>query len=89
MKYNFKSNDFLITSTGRITIDKGFKVLEKVILNGFNNNIKFLIVGEGSYKKTMMKNLSKYLDKSVFFLVIKKILILLIIHQIYLFMYSS
>ena len=52
-------NDILIVSTGRITIDKGFEIIKDVIKIGdFDSNVKFIIVGEGAYRKQMMNELS-------------------------------
>lgn len=46
----------LIVSTGRITREKGYDILLRVIRDSkFNSLVKFIIVGEGSYLKQMKK----------------------------------
>lgn len=49
-KYNIKSDDIVIVSTGRISREKGYEDLCNAIIKwNPTTNIKFLIVGEGEY----------------------------------------
>jgi glycosyltransferase involved in cell wall biosynthesis len=53
---NISTDDIVIVSTGRITKDKGFDILWETIKKvGKRKNIKYLIVGEGSYKQTLFE----------------------------------
>ncbi|MBE5039339.1 glycosyltransferase [Ructibacterium gallinarum] len=66
----FSDEDILIVSTGRIEIEKGFATLLKMIVeHWWDSNIKFIIVGEGSYLGHM-KSVISAADKStqVFFM---------------------
>ena len=49
---NIKPDDIVIVSTGRITCDKGYDVFWKTIQEmGHSDNVKYVIAGDGDYKK--------------------------------------
>ena len=49
-----KYNDIVVTSTGRITVEKGYDILKEVVLRcGDVPNIKFIIAGDGPYRNAM------------------------------------
>jgi glycosyltransferase involved in cell wall biosynthesis len=59
IKYGFDDSDIVIVSTGRITEDKGYGVLLDIIKKGqWQNNIKFLIVGDGDYLPVIKKEIA-------------------------------
>ena len=61
--------DLIIVSVGRITKDKGYHILEDIILKLKNEeNLRFIIVGNGDYFNTMKKNLSSLIIKKKVFL---------------------
>lgn len=65
-KMNFSDDDIVIVSTGRINIEKGYDILWETIKKiGKNNNFKYVIAGEGDYKKEFQKNIvdNGYEDK--------------------------
>lgn len=60
----FDDNDVLITSTGRITIEKGFAVLiESIKKMTMPENVKFVIVGKGEYSETLKKEIEAFAIK--------------------------
>ena len=73
-EFGFSENDFLITTTGRITIDKGYDCLCKIIINHlWEKNVKFLIVGDGNYITNFKKEIKNHkLENQVFFLGYRK-----------------
>lgn len=63
------NKDIIVVSTARITAEKGFDVLKEVIKNNKNDNVRFLIVGDGEYLNVLRKDLKKYIkSKKVFLL---------------------
>ncbi len=61
-----KSSDIVISSSGRITREKGYAVLTEAIKRINDPNIKFIIVGDGEYLGQMQKELSHEIaDKRV------------------------
>lgn len=53
-----KSDDVVIVSTGRITLEKGFGTIKDIILNGKPwGKTKFVIVGDGNYKNQFEKEI--------------------------------
>lgn len=58
--FGFDVADIVVVSVGRVTKDKGFHVLTEAI-NNFKeySNLKFLIVGNGSYLYEMQEKLSE------------------------------
>lgn len=69
-EFGIDENDILAISVGRITIDKGFKVLLKSILKIKNtaDNLKFFVVGEGDFLDEMKNEIQEYHLKNIFFL---------------------
>lgn len=66
-EFNFEDDETIVTYVGRVTIDKGMKVLENVIeINKLNKKIKFLIVGSGDYLNFFKHNMR--LNENVIFL---------------------
>lgn len=67
-RLGIEGSDILIVSTGRITKEKGFADLTDVILRfADRKNVKFIIVGDGSYLHTMQQRLQAQIDcKRVF-----------------------
>lgn len=68
---NIKLSDVVIISTGRITLEKGYGdllLIAKEIL-GSIDNIKFLIVGNGSYLEQMKTEMRRYgyKDRVIFY----------------------
>lgn len=57
---NIDESDIVIVSTGRITKDKGYEILLDIIKNVNKKQVKFLIVGDGDYKKTMEEEINSY-----------------------------
>ena len=55
----FSHNDIVIASSGRITEEKGFKILQEVIHSIKSPHIKFLIIGDGEYLSTMKSALEE------------------------------
>lgn len=52
--YNIKKDDIIITSTGRITKEKGFDILlELMEIYQEYDNVHFIIVGDGNYRQVM------------------------------------
>ncbi|MDM1376773.1 glycosyltransferase [Myroides marinus] len=68
--FGFNSDDIIIVSVARINKEKGYHILEDSILKmPLDKNIKFLIIGDGAYKKEMELNLkSKVESENVVFL---------------------
>jgi len=57
-EYGIDKNDILIVSTGRITEEKGYGVLLNIILKmNIPTNLKFIIIGEGSYLSTFKEQI--------------------------------
>lgn len=55
-----RMNEIVVVSTGRIIKDKGFEVLTDTIIYGGNwEDIRFLIVGEGSYLDEMRRRIAE------------------------------
>lgn len=67
---DLKKSDIVIVSTGRIEIEKGFGLIEKIIKKTNDlKNIKYVIVGEGNYLNQMKINLkSEIQNKNVHFM---------------------
>lgn len=65
-----KSDDIVVTSTGRITKDKGFDTLLEIIKKLTDvENIKFLIAGDGDYLNTLKSEVLKSgLEQKVYLL---------------------
>jgi glycosyltransferase involved in cell wall biosynthesis len=59
-KLNISEKAILVLSVGRMTYDKGFDILQKIIENvlGENDKIEFLIVGDGPYKKIIEESVN-------------------------------
>lgn len=65
--YNIDKKNIVITSTGRITIDKGYDILMDVITNFKEfDYVKFILVGDGDYKKNIEEKIFKYNLKNVY-----------------------
>jgi len=67
---NLGSSDVLIVTVARIVRDKGYHIFDEAILKfNDNENLKFLIVGDGDYLPEMKSKLKNQIDsKQVFFL---------------------
>ena len=66
---NLLESDFIVVSVGRITKDKGYHILEEVILKLKNEKkLKFIIVGYGNYFNSMEKRLGSLIKKHKVFL---------------------
>jgi len=66
-RYGINERDIVVISTGRITIEKGFKDLEILInRDDFGKNVVFLIVGDGHYLETMQNSIIAENCKVVF-----------------------
>lgn len=67
---NANQEDIIIVSTGRIEVEKGFKVIKNIIKQTSElNNLKFVIVGNGNYLNEMKTELKKeVMGKKVHFL---------------------
>jgi len=66
--FGFKEDDLIIVSTGRIIKDKGYDTLADVILKGtWDDNVKFLIVGDGNYCEEMKRTLDSCMAGRVLF----------------------
>lgn len=53
-KFGIGENEIVVISTGRIILDKGYDILQKVITSEESwDNVRFLIVGDGTYRETM------------------------------------
>jgi len=64
-----KDDDILVVYVGRITYDKGLRILAEAIKHLSNyKEVKFLIVGDGDYKSTLMNLLSEEIKKGVVFM---------------------
>lgn len=68
-----KNNDIVIVSVGRITEDKGYKILnlaiKKIFAKNSKCNLKFLVVGDGQYMNEFKKNIiEKKLENNVIFI---------------------
>ena len=63
------SSDIVVVSVARITKDKGYHILDEAILNFVNNeNIKFVIIGDGDYLNVMRKKLMLQIQNQQVFL---------------------
>lgn len=64
------SDDIVVVSTGRIILEKGYGTVKDILLAGKPwGNVKFLIVGEGNYKKEFEETVQlNGLQEAVFFL---------------------
>ena len=69
-KLGIKQTDFVIASSGRITTEKGYDVLWNAIKAlGHRENVKFIIAGDGAYRKQWEKEiLEQRFDDAVFLL---------------------
>lgn len=64
-----EKNKKIVVTTARITKEKGFDTLAKVIKKYNNNKVCFLIVGDGDYLKELKNNLKQeIINKKVYFL---------------------
>ncbi|MDQ6420679.1 glycosyltransferase [Paenibacillus sp. LHD-117] len=63
-------DELIIVSTGRITKDKGFEVLTDAVkkMNNYNGEVRFVIVGDGPYLKTMQTELKNEISSNKVFL---------------------
>lgn len=62
-------DEIVITSTGRITQEKGFDILAETIRKLHSTKkIRYIIVGNGEYFKTMQEELSKEIEAKTVFL---------------------
>lgn len=52
-------DDIVVIICGRVSVDKGMMVLEKIILNDEDTKIKYLIIGSGQYLKDMKNKMEK------------------------------
>lgn len=68
------NSDIIFVSVARITKDKGYHLLDDVILNFKNdNNFKFIIIGDGDYLPIMKSKLKNQIEnKQVFLLGFRK-----------------
>lgn len=68
-----KNDDIIVVSTGRIIKDKGYDVFWKVIQSTSNNRLKFVIAGDGAYRKEWAKEIiEKGFGERVFLLGYRK-----------------
>ncbi len=68
-QFGIDDEDILIISTGRITEEKGFGDLTDVILKfAEQKNVKFIIIGKGSYLETMKDRLQVQINNKQVFL---------------------
>lgn len=67
---NLKLSDVIVVSVARIIKDKGYHILDEAILKFKNqSNLKFVIVGDGSYLNEMKEKLKEQVhNNQVFFL---------------------
>lgn len=65
---NFSDDDIVVVSTGRIITEKGFDILWDAIRSvGKDNNIKYVIAGEGIFKEELEKKIiAEGYDNKVF-----------------------
>lgn len=63
-------DEIVVVSTGRITKEKGYKILEESIKNiKVDEKVAFVIVGDGEYKNEMEQNLQEHCsEKKIYFL---------------------
>lgn len=57
-----KDTDIIVSSSGRIIKDKGYEYLAKAIKDIHNQNIKFIIIGDGNYLEELRNFLTKEID---------------------------
>ena len=69
-KLGISKTDLLVVTVGRITKDKGYNILDEAIMQlAKYDNIKFVIIGNGSYLPEMKMKLKKQIESNkVFFL---------------------
>lgn len=65
-KYGIESDDFLFVSVARLTYDKGFSYLAEAIkmVSGLNK-IKFIVIGDGDYKKKFENDLKNEIAEKI------------------------
>lgn len=62
---SINENSIVVISTGRITIEKGYETIADLIqLYKNNKNVKFVIAGDGDYRKTMEHRLESQIKSS-------------------------
>lgn len=68
-EYGFSDKDIIVVSTGRIEKEKGFETLKNIIIkNEWDNNVKFVIVGDGSFVQPMKAEIYQAKkEKAVYF----------------------
>lgn len=62
---NISNSDIVICSASRLVYDKGYKYLIRAIKNLDQRNIKYIIIGEGEYKKIIEKELEKEIKNGI------------------------
>lgn len=59
----FAKDDIVVITVGRVNREKGLHILESAISKiGLDNNLKFLVVGEGDYLDQMKANLTEHVE---------------------------
>ena len=59
-EYSIPDGAIIVVSIGRITVDKGFEILKELILKKKDwENVYFVIVGDGAYRKQMQQELAE------------------------------
>jgi glycosyltransferase involved in cell wall biosynthesis len=64
--FGFEKDDIIVVSVGRIIKDKGYSILQKTIedFNDGTPQVKFLIIGDGSYLQEMQQSLNSQIKKN-------------------------
>lgn len=63
-KLGFTKDDIVLVTIGRVNREKGLHILESAIIKiGLDNNLKFLVVGDGDYLDQMKTNLAEQVHK--------------------------
>ncbi|MDY0277805.1 MAG: glycosyltransferase [Acholeplasma sp.] len=65
---SLSDSDFILAYSGRVTFDKGMFYLCEAMKKNENQNIKLLIIGEGSYSGEIRKNYKDLIDDKIFLL---------------------
>ncbi|MBQ3053603.1 MAG: glycosyltransferase [Clostridia bacterium] len=71
-RLNINENDVVFCISGRVTKEKGFDILEKVVKGlreAEETNFKLMVLGDGPYSKTFKENLKKEVEKGQVILV--------------------
>jgi glycosyltransferase involved in cell wall biosynthesis len=63
---NIMENEFVIIVVGRISIDKGMRTIEKCIEYCDIPNVRFILAGDGVYRKEMEEKMQNHTNKLLF-----------------------